>query len=208
MWPFGTGGATHAYSLPLFPLKTVLFPGGMLPLKVFEQRYVDMTKQCIKDNRPFGVCLITQGDEVAARGAAAPEIATIGTLARIIDWDVPQAGILHLATMGETRFQVRKHTIQPNGLVVGDVTPLEAEPASPVSDDYRPLANLLELIASRVGPRNFPAERRYDDASWVGYRLAELLPLPLSIKQSMLEINDPDVRLRVLHKFLTQQGLI
>jgi len=208
MWPFGTGGGTRAYSLPLFPLKAVLFPGGMLPLKVFEQRYVDMTKQCMKENRPFGVCLITQGEEVATPAGAAPEIASIGTLARITDWDVPQVGILHLATVGETRFQVRKHATQPNGLVVGEVTPLEAEVASPVGEDYRPLANLLELIASRVGPRNFPAERKYDDASWVGYRLAELLPLPLSIKQSMLEINDPGVRLRVLHKFLTQQGLI
>jgi Lon protease-like protein len=208
MWPFGTGGGTRAYSLPLFPLKAVLFPGGMLPLKVFEQRYVDMTKQCMKENRPFGVCLITQGEEVATPAGAAPEIASIGTLARITDWDVPQVGILHLATVGETRFQVRRHATQPNGLVVGEVTPLEAEVASPVGEDYRPLANLLELIASRVGPRNFPAERKYDDASWVGYRLAELLPLPLSIKQSMLEINDPDVRLRVLHKFLTQQGLI
>jgi len=208
MWPFRTGGAPQAYSLPLFPLKTVLFPGGLLPLKVFEQRYVDMTKQCITQSRPFGVCLILQGDEVAAAEGASPDIASVGTLARITDWDVPQIGILHLATVGETRFQVRKHVTQPNGLVVGEVTPLDPEPAAALAEDYRPLAQLLELIATRVGPRNFPAERDYEDASWVGYRLAELLPLPLSIKQSMLEINDSDVRLRVLHKFLTQQGLI
>jgi uncharacterized protein len=209
MWPFRTGGEhPGAYSLPLFPLKTVLFPGGLLPLKVFEQRYVDMTKQCMKDNRPFGVCLIVHGEEVASATVSAPEIATVGTLARITDWDVPQVGILHLATVGETRFQVRAKTTQPNGLVVAEVTPIETEPAAALGEDYRPLANLLELIASRVGPRNFPTERRYDDASWVGYRLAELLPLPLSIKQSMLEINDADVRLRVLQKFLSQQGLI
>jgi len=208
MWPFRTGGVAQPYALPLFPLKTVLFPGGLLPLKVFEQRYVDMTKQCMKDARPFGVCLIVQGDEVATPQGAAPAIATVGTLARITDWDVPQVGILHLATVGETRFQVRSHAIQPNGLVIGEVTPLEPEPAAALGEDYGPLAQLLELIATRVGPRNFPEERKYDDASWVGYRLAELLPLPLSIKQSMLEINDSDVRLRVLHKFLTQQGLI
>ena len=208
MWPFRTGGVAQPYALPLFPLKTVLFPGGLLPLKVFEQRYVDMTKQCMKDARPFGVCLIVQGDEVATPQGAAPAIATVGTLARITDWDVPQVGILHLATVGETRFQVRSHAIQPNGLVIGEVTPLEPEPAAALGEDYGPLAQLLELIATRVGPRNFPEERKYDDASWVGYRLAELLPLPLSIKQSMLEINDSDVRLLVLHKFLTQQGLI
>ena len=208
MWPFGTGGAHDAYTLPLFPLRTVLFPGGLLPLKVFEQRYVDMTKACLKESRPFGVCLIVHGDEVATPAGSTPEIATVGTLARITDWDVPQVGILYLATVGETRFQVRKHATQPNGLVVGEVTPIDREPEQPVKDEYRPLAQLLELMATRVGPRNFPAERKYDDASWVGYRLAELLPLPLSIKQSMLEINDADVRLKVLSKFLSQQGLI
>jgi Lon protease-like protein len=204
----GSGGGHEPYSLPLFPLNTVLFPGGLLPLKVFEQRYIDMTKACLKDNRPFGVCLIVKGEEVAATPHALPEIATIGTLAHITDWDVPQLGILHVSTVGQTRFMVRKHGAQANGLVVGEVTPLDVEPARPLTEEYKPLAQLLELIASRVGPQNFPAERAYDDASWVGYRLAELLPLPLHIKQSMLEINDADVRLKVLSRFLAQQGLI
>jgi len=208
MWPFGNGGAAQSYSLSLFPLRTVLYPGGLLPLKVFEQRYVEMTKACMMNSRPFGVCLIVQGEEVASPGGAPPEIASVGTLARITDWDVPQVGILHLATVGETRFQIRKQSTQPNGLVVGEVTNLEPEAAQPLADEFEPLAQLLELIATRVGPRNFPAERNFDDASWVGYRLAELLPLPLSIKQSMLEINDADVRLKVLQKFLSQQGLL
>jgi Lon protease-like protein len=210
MWPFGSSGPAqpHAYSLPLFPLRTVLFPGGLLPLKVFEQRYVEMTKACMMNNRPFGVCLIVQGEEVATQSGRPPEIANVGTLARITDWDVPQVGILHLATVGETRFQVRKQSTQPNGLVVGEVTPIEAELTQPIGEAFKPLAQLLELIASRVGPRNFPADRNFDDASWVGYRLAELLPLPLSIKQSMLEINDAEVRLKVLQKFLSQQGLL
>jgi Lon protease-like protein len=208
VWPFGGGGAPAPYSLPLFPLRTVLFPGGLLPLKVFEQRYVEMTKACMMNSRPFGVCLIVSGEEVATKSGAAPEIAKVGTLARITDWDVPQVGILHLATIGETRFQVRSQSTQGNGLVVGEVTPIEPEAAQPIGDAFKPLAQLLELIASRVGPRNFPAERRLDDASWVGYRLAELLPLPLSIKQSMLEINDAEVRLKVLQKFLAQQGVI
>jgi Lon protease-like protein len=208
MFRLGAGGGPQPYSLPLFPLRTVLFPGGLLPLKVFEQRYVEMTKACMMNRRPFGVCLIVQGEEVATPSGTTPEIATVGTLARITDWDVPQVGILHLATVGETRFQVRKHSTQPNGLVVGEVTPIEPESSRPVGETFKPLAQLLELIASRVGPRNFPADRNFDDASWVGYRLAELLPLPLSIKQSMLEINDAEVRLKVLSKFLSQQGLI
>jgi Lon protease-like protein len=208
MWPFGSGGGAQPYTLPLFPLRTVLFPGGLLPLKVFEQRYVEMTKACMMNSRPFGVCLIVQGEEVAAPSGAPPQIATVGTLARISDWDVPQVGILHLATVGEERFQVRRQSVQANGLVVGEVTPIAAESPRPLGEAYKPLADLLELIASRVGPRNFPSERNFADASWVGYRLAELLPLPLSIKQSMLEINDADVRLQVLQKFLAQQGLL
>jgi Lon protease-like protein len=121
---------------------------------------------------------------------------------------VPQVGILHLATVGEGRFQVRKQSVQANGLVVGEVTPIAAEASLPLGEAHKPLADLLELIASRVGPRNFPSERNFGDASWVGYRLAELLPLPLTIKQSMLEINDAAVRLTVLQKFLSEQGLL
>ena len=209
MWPFRLAGAASApSSLALFPLKTVLFPGGLLPLKVFEQRYIDMAKACLKDNRPFGVCLITQGEEVASPAGAAPEIAKVGTLARITDWDMPQLGILHVATHGETRFQIRRHSVEDSGLLVGEVTPIAAEPKLALADSHQPLASLLELIATRVGPQNFPAEREYGDASWVGYRLAELLPLPLHIKQGMLEINDAEVRLQVLQKFLAQQGVL
>jgi hypothetical protein len=199
--------------LPLFPLRTVLYPGGMLPLKVFEQRYIEMTKACLRDEAPFGVCLITRGEEVAApaprpaEAGAAPAFAPIGTLARITAWDMPK-GVLHLMAQGQTRFQVRAHTVRGDGLVVGEVSPLAVEPAVPLTEAFAPLVRLLELIATRVGPQQFPTAQAWDDASWVGYRLAELLPLPLPIKQSMLEINDASVRLTVLQKFLTQQGLL
>jgi Lon protease-like protein len=209
MWPFAKDGdPREPQALPLFPLRTVLFPGGMLPLKIFEQRYIDMAKSCLANDQPFGVCLLTQGEEVAAAGAARPEFATIGTLARITGWDMPQLGILHVTTVGESRFEVLAHSTDASGLVVGEVKAIVAEPAQPLPADRAPLAGLLELIATRVGPQNFPAQRAFDDASWVGYRLAELLPLPLHIKQSMLEINDAGVRLAVLAKFLTQQGLL
>jgi uncharacterized protein len=205
---FKAMGQREPYALPLFPLRTVLFPGGLLPLKVFEQRYIDMTKDCLKDNRPFGVCLLTEGDEVAKPHAAPPAFVKIGTLATISNWDMPQLGILHVATEGGERFQVQSHTVQPSGLVVAEVTSISPEPRQPLADTYSPLARFVELIATRIGPENFPAAHAYDDASWVGYRLAELLPLPLNIKQSMLEINDADVRLKVLQKFLVQQGLL
>jgi len=196
------------FTLPLFPLRTVLFPGGVLPLKIFEQRYIDMAKSCLSDALPFGICLITRGEEVAAADSAPAEFAPIGTLARITTWEMPQLGILHVATLGETRFQVRKYAVGASGLVVADVTSLAAEAVTPLPEKHAPLAKLLELIAARIGPQNFPATLRYDDASWVGYRLAELLPLPLSIKQTMLEINDAGVRLEVLAQFLARQGLI
>jgi Lon protease-like protein len=195
-------------SLPLFPLRTVLFPGGLLPLKVFEQRYVEMTKACMRDDAPFGVCLITQGEEVATPDGASPEFATIGTLARITNFDMPQLGILHLQTQGLDRFEVQSHRVDGSGLVVGNVTSIAEEPQHPLSDAYAPLARVLELIAARIGAQNFPADARYDDASWVGYRLAELLPLPLSIKQRMLEVNDANVRLAALKQFLERQGIV
>jgi len=194
--------------LPLFPLNTVLFPGGLLPLKVFEQRYIDMAKACLADDRPFGVCLITRGDEVARPGGPAPDISAIGTTARITNWDMPQLGILHVATLGGTRFLIERHSVEPSGLLIGEVKEIAAEPRVALTQAQVPLVRLLELIATRVGPGNFPADPAYDDASWVGYRLAEFLPLPMPIKQSMLEINDAGVRLTVLQKFLQDQGLI
>ncbi len=205
---FRAGPEREPWSLPLFPLRTVLFPGGVLPLKVFEQRYIEMTKACLRDGRPFGVCMITQGDEVDRGNGIVPAFAAIGTLARITNFDMPQLGILHLATEGGARFRVRHHAAQASGLVVAEVITLADEPQHPLPESHAALAHLLELIASRIGPQNFPAQTHYADASWVGYRLAELLPLPLPIKQSMLEINDADVRLGVLKEFLERQGLL
>ncbi len=197
-------------ALPLFPLKTVLFPGGMLPLKVFEQRYIEMTTTCLKDDQPFGVCLLKEGDEVARPGVAvaAPDLAAIGTLARITACDVPQLGILHLRTEGGTRFQLQSHVVADDGLVVGQVTALAPEPVLALPEAYQPLAKLLELLIDRVGRDNFVSELALGDASWVGYRLAELLPLPLPIKQSMLEINDCEVRLKVIAQFLKEQKVL
>ena len=194
--------------LPLFPLKTVLFPGGVLPLKVFEQRYIEMTKACLRDERPFGVCLITRGDEVARGDGTPPDFAKIGTLARIRDFDMPQMGILHVSTEGGGRFEVRRHQADAAGMIVADVAGIVDEPSHPLAGTYAPLGRLLALIAARLAPGNFPAQTRYEDASWVGYRLAEILPLPLSIKQSMLEVSDANVRLAALKQFLERQGLL
>jgi Lon protease-like protein len=195
-------------SLPLFPLRTVLFPGGLLPLKVFEHRYVEMTKTCLREERPFGVCLILEGDEVSRGDGSTPEIAKVGTLARITSVDMPQLGIMHVAAAGGARFEIRGHATDALGLVVGDVGMIPDEPAQPLRERHAPLAKLLRLIEAKLAPDNFPPETHYDDATWVGYRLAELLPLPLAVKQSMLEINDANIRLGSLAQFLERQGLL
>jgi Lon protease-like protein len=209
MFGLGKGTADRgSFELPLFPLNTVLFPGGLLPLRIFEQRYIEMAKACLKDNRPFGVCLITHGDEVASTTSRPLTFSPVGTQATLSTWDMPQLGILHVTAVGGDRFQVRSHRVAPDGLVVAEAAKIPAEPALPLPARFEALAKLLELVATRAGPHQFPETLAYDDASWVGYRLAEVLPLPLSIKQGMLEINDSDMRLSLLQKFLQQQGLV
>jgi len=194
--------------LPLFPLATVLYPGALLPLRIFEARYVDLMKNCVKDGSAFGVCLITRGSEVATSESAPPEFARVGTQARIADWDMPEPGIFAVRAHGGDRFEVLAHTERADHLIVADVAPIPAEPRRALAAAHAPLAKLLEALATKLGPRRFPAERAFDDASWVGYRLAEVLPLPLAVKQGMLEINDSELRLATLKQFLEQQGVL
>jgi hypothetical protein len=201
-------GAECPKVLALFPLRTVLFPGGVLPLRVFEQRYIELVRDCVRDARPFGVCLIVEGAEVMRSDGAPAAFEAIGTLARITDFDLTETGILHIRTQGESRFRVLAHAVEANGLVSAEAAAIDDEPALPLPADAAPLAHLVERIASRVGARDFPAPLRLDDASWVGYRLAEALPLPPGIRQRMLEINDALVRLQVLRQFLQQQGIV
>jgi uncharacterized protein len=203
------GAAVRAVRLPLFPLKTVLFPGGRLALRLFEQRYLAMAKTCLSGDAPFGVCLITQGEEVALPGAgAAPAFAAIGTLATIRSWDMPQLGILNVTAEGATRFAVRSHELLPDGLVVADVTPISPDPPKWLADCHRPLAELLHRLAARIDSPLFPEEHAFDDASWVGFRLAELLPLHVADKQHLLELADAEERLAALHRYVGERGLV
>ena len=210
MFPFLTGAqARTPIELPLFPLKTVLFPGGVLPLKVFEQRYIGMAKACLKDERPFGVCLITQGAEVAHGNPVAPEFAPVGTLATIASWDMPQPASCTSRPPAASASRCARTTCAPDGLLVARVTrdPRRARGRCSPTPSRRS-SRCSSCSRSASARASFPRAHAFDDASWVGYRLAELLPLPLSIKQGMLEINDSDVRLGLLQKFLRQQQLI
>jgi len=197
--------------LPLFPLHTVLYPDGLLPLRIFEQRYIEMTKGRLNGETPFGVCLIIEGHEVidATKDApSAPLFAPIGTLATIAAWDMPQLGILHVRAVGGKRFQVHSHKLQSDGLVIGEVTPIADESPMALSATHRPLAALLDAMIQQLGAEHFAQKPALDNASWVSFRLAELLPLPLPIKQKMLEMNDSEARLAEIAQFLRQQGVL
>ena len=197
------GAETRPFELPLFPLTTVLFPGGVLPLKVFEQRYMDMTKRCLQDTSLFGVCLIKEGAEVGA--AAVPH--TIGTLARIDNWDMPQLGVLNVRAIGVQRFQVLDYKTQEDGLLLAQAIKLPLEPATPLPPEHAACAAVLKHIIAHVGNEKFEPPFDFDDGVWTSYRLAEIMPIKAKAKQDMLEMNDTLIRLDVLHKFLAQQGL-
>lgn len=189
--------------VPIFPLNTVVFPGGLLPLKIFEQRYLEMSKRCIRDDSPFGVCLIRQGTEV---GEPAQPHET-GCLARIVSWDMPQLGIFVLVTQGGQRFRIVEQWTEANRLRMAEVVLLPGEPEGPVPEEHAVCVEILKAVVSRAGEANFPAPLRYDDAVWVSYRLAEVLPLENTLRQHLLETSDAVSRLRMLTTLLGQQGL-
>jgi Lon protease-like protein len=184
----------------IFPLNTVLFPDGLLPLRVFEQRYIEMTKACLRDERPFGVCLIREGKEVGQ--AAVPE--SVGCLARIVHWEMPQLGVFQLLARGAERFRICGMRVEPNQLVVASIQAIAPDSGrEPVDPDC---GNLLRTIIERAGAERFPAPLRLDDAAWVGYRLAEMLPLDAATRQELLELTDAQERLARLGRILADQG--
>jgi Lon protease-like protein len=186
----------------IFPLGTVLFPGGALPLKIFEQRYMEMTKACLRDERPFGVCLIREGLEVGA--AAVPE--TVGCLATIERWDMPQLGLFHLATRGGDRFRLLETRVAKNGLITGSIERIAADDSDGAVDPA--CREVLKLIIDRVGESNFPAPISLDDPTWVSYRLAEILPFDAHVKQELLELEGAAQRLSRLRELLVKEGLV
>jgi Lon protease-like protein len=193
--------APEQFRLPLFPLNAVVFPGGRLPLRIFEQRYLDMVKQAIADDSPFGICAIREGAETGT--PAVPY--TVGTRVHVTDWDMPQAGILHIDTQAEERFVVRSTRTEPGGLLTGSVEAVSAEPASAIPAELELAVEILRHIIGEYGTAHFPAPHEFDNAVWVGFRLSEVLPLKLSVKQNLLEMNDSAMRLRILTEFLKKQ---
>jgi hypothetical protein len=179
----------------------VLFPGGTLPLKVFEQRYIEMTKMCISGERPFGVCLIKEGRETGT--PAVPQ--DIGCLARIVEWDMPQLGVFYLQVEGLQRFRILATEVEKNGLISAEIERLAQD--SQVAPEETMCSDVLKAIIEKIGAEHFPSPQRFDDAAWIGYRLSEVLPISLEIKQQLLRITDPQARLSQLSKILSEQGM-
>ena len=190
--------------LAIFPLGTVLFPGGILPLRVFEARYVDMTRDCMKRGAPFGVCLIKEGSEVGV--PAIPH--EIGCLAEIQDWDMQQLGVLNISTRGTRRFRIESTHCEPNGLICARAEPLDDDAGAAVSSAYSSCGEILKALLPRLPPAQMPQEPHlFDDAGWLSNRLAEILPMPPLARQRLMELPDPCMRLEIIHRFLGQQGL-
>ena len=197
--------------IPLFPLQSVLFPGGRLPLRIFEQRYMDMAKVCFKESAAFGVCLIVRGEEVNRAGQKPAEPHTVGTLAQIADWDMPQLGVLNIIAEGGQRFRLLRHWTEDSGLLRGEVELMAPPPALPVPGSYLRLVPLLRAIVAdmEAGAPNAPATpHRFFDAGWLGMRYAEVLPMPIAAKQELLEVEDSIDRLEIIYRFLESKGLL
>jgi uncharacterized protein len=185
--------------IPLFPLNTVLFPGGQLQLRIFEPRYLDLVRECTRTGSPFGVCQILEGQEAGA--PAMP--AAVGTTARITDFSYREDGLLGITAEGGSRFRVSRTRVRSDGLMRGEVEPWPDEGAQQVPVEFALLQTILERLIETIGPQWRHAERSsYEDASWLGFRLAELLPLAAEEQQQLLEMTDALQRLAALRDIL------
>lgn len=180
--------SAHAIEeIPIFPLSQVLFPGGRIALRVFEPRYVAMTKDCIRDGTPFGISLIRAGFE-----AGTPAIPhDIGCSAHILEWDIPAPNLFGLVVRGERCFQLMQRHTRDDGLIIGQVRWIDPPDPVPLPDNEAMMADLLRQIMAQVGEEHFPTPHRFDDAAWVAYRLAEIIATLPERKVALLGVNDP-----------------
>lgn len=191
-------------TVALFPLQAVMFPGAVLPLRIFEVRYMDMARACLREERPFGICLIREGEEVGTPAAPEP----VGCLARIGECDMEELGILKVRAEGLERFRIVSTEVTRQGLIMGEIEELQPEPVAADAASLSECARFLALAIQGIGEARFQQPLRFDDATWVGFRLAEILPMRNAVKQKLLELTDAELRLAVLHRFLRQQKLV
>ena len=209
-------------SLPLFPLGTVLYPGGLLPLQIFEVRYLDMIGKCHKAGAPFGIISLTEGSEVrrpknagpSGDGFAQEAFCNVGTLATITEFSVPQPGLMMIRCVGTQRFEISAREKLKHGLWIANVTRLEDDQAVPVPDDLQRTANALGKLIKSLQERKVPDDQmpllapyQLEDCGWVANRWCELLPMPVDLKQRLMELDNPLLRLELVSDILDRTGI-
>lgn len=204
--------------LPLFPLGTVLFPGGRLPLRIFEVRYLDLIGRCHRAGVPFGVVSLTQGAEVRTPGAPAERFAQIGTLATIREFDTPQPGLMQIECIGTRRFRTRSTALQKHGLWTAEADALPDDVALEVPPDLQQVAQALRRLVVTLEERQraegndamrlpIAPPYRFEDCGWVANRWCELLPLPTELKQRLMALDSPLMRLELTSDLLARSGI-
>ncbi len=199
-------------TFPLFPLSTVLFPDGVLPLQIFEVRYLDMISRCIADDSPFGVVLLTHGSEVR-QPESVERFLPSGTLASVQETTASKPGLLQLVCRGGARFRVLASERRPNGLWMGTIELLAGDHAVPIPAELQGAADALDRVLSSlhdVPPKRWPVAPPFqlDDCGWVANRWCDLLPLPYQQKHQLLMLDNPLIRLELMHDVLEDHGLI
>ncbi len=207
--------SADALWLPLFPLHAVLFPDGIMPLRIFEARYIDMVRDCMRRDAPFGVVLLKSGSENGHE--AKPE--DVGCIAHITSWDMPQFGLLQLRTRGGLRFRIHATRHDANNRLEGRVDLIAADAPAPITDMHLECARTLKLIIDDLHRKHasgqeqpadspFALPIRLDDSAWVADRWCEILPIPLRAKQKLLELEDAESRLEIVYRFLQQHEVL
>jgi uncharacterized protein len=209
-------------SLPLFPLGTVLYPGGSLSLRIFEVRYLDMIRKCHKSGAPFGVVALTEGSEVrrpgdapSGDGFAHEAFSAVGTLAKVVDFATPQPGLMMIRCEGTRRFKISRQEKLKHGLWVADISQLPDDQSIAVPDDLKKSATALGNLITKLRERDLPVNEMpihppylLDDCAWVANRWCELLTMPLELKQRLMELDNPLVRLELVSDMLERNGIV
>jgi Lon protease-like protein len=207
-----TNSSSTLREIPLFPLGTVLFPDGVIALKIFEARYLDMIKQCLREKTEFGVLSVIKNSDLGEEDVSL-SFSNIGTLAQIEDFDPIQPALYMTKSFGTQRFKLISSKQEVNGLWIGQVELLANDPLTPIPQEHQKVVKLLDEIISVIKSENLlgdaPFKKPYkvDDCGWVSNRLAELLPLSLAQKNHLLAQTNPRIRLDLITEIIEDDNL-
>lgn len=191
--------------IPLFPLRSVLFPGGVLPLRIFEPRYVDMISRCMREQIGFGVVLIREGVEARLQPESSqPDIFHMGTEAQIVDFNQADNGLLGIVAEGRRKFIVQDVYEQSDHLMMGKISFLADEMPGQLLPEHNPLIDVLRELTNHPLVQKLNVQVDFDEARSVSFRLAELLPIEPEIKQALLQLRWPKERLAELARIVSK----